>query len=86
MQFMNAMAENPETLKLAEEGIKQSAIYEALRLKILAVTDHSTRQVPKAHQVSLMKLGRYTDNGWRLLRNSLREFVDLAAPSTVRGV
>jgi hypothetical protein len=86
MQFMNAMAEDPETLKLAEEGIRNSAIYEALRAKILAVTDHMTRQIPRAHQVSLMKLGRYTDNGWRLLRNSLREHVDLAAPSTVRRV
>jgi hypothetical protein len=83
---MNAMAEDPETLKLALEGIRHSAIYEALRAKILAVTDHMTRQIPKAHQVSLMKLGRYTDNGWRLLRNRLREHVDLAAPSTVRGV
>jgi hypothetical protein len=43
---MNAMAEDPETLKLAEEGIRHSVIYEALRLKILAVTDHLTRQIP----------------------------------------
>jgi hypothetical protein len=36
MQFMDAMAEDPETLKLAVEGIRYSAIYEALRAKILA--------------------------------------------------
>jgi hypothetical protein len=72
------MADDPETLKLAEEGIRQSTIYEALRVKILAVTDHSTRQVFKAHQVFLMKLD--------LLRNCLRGYVDLAAPSTVRGI
>jgi hypothetical protein len=80
------MAEDPKTFKLAEHGIKQSPIYETLKLKILAAADPRTRLVPKAHQVSLMKLGRYTDNGWRLLRNSMQKYVDLAGASTVRGV
>jgi hypothetical protein len=86
MQFMNSMADDPRTLTIAEKGIKESPVYESLKLKILAKADLQRRAVPKGHQVALMRLGQYTDGGWKLLQRSMAKYVDLAAPSTVRNV
>jgi hypothetical protein len=47
MQFMNSMADDPRMLTIAEDGIKESPVYESLKLKILAKADLQRRAVPK---------------------------------------
>jgi hypothetical protein len=86
MQFMSMMAEDEKTFKIAQEGIRQSPVFDALKLNILRQADLQLNLVPNAHQISLFKLGRYTDKGWNLLRDSLAAWVDLLSPSTIRKV
>jgi hypothetical protein len=83
---MNLMAQDTKTCALAMNGIKASKLYDALKEEILKTADLRTRKVPRAHQVSLMKLGKYTDDGWELLSRSMSEYVDLASPASIRRV
>jgi hypothetical protein len=86
MQFMSLMADDEKTSKIAQEGIRKSPVFDVMKLKILQEANLQIRMVPKAHQISLFKLGRYTDRGWNLLRDSLAAWVDLASPSSIRRV
>jgi hypothetical protein len=76
---MNVMAENPKTFKLAEEGVRNSPIYDVLKKRILKESDSENKYVSKAHQVSLFRLGHYSERGWKLLRDSLKEHANLAS-------
>jgi hypothetical protein len=86
LQFMNVMAEDPKTFKLAEEGVRNSPIYDVLEKRILKGADLENKYVSKAHQVSLFRLGHYSERRWKLLRDSLKEHVNLASPTTIRTV
>jgi hypothetical protein len=59
---MNAMADVPKAFKLAEEGMRNSPIYDALKGRILEEADLENKYVSKAHQISLFHLGHYYES------------------------
>jgi hypothetical protein len=85
VHFLSIMAEKEQTMNIVLTGIEKSPVLRALKAKILAEAQ-LTGFVPKAHQIALYKLGKYTAQGWRLLKDSLNDYVTLAGATTVAKV
>jgi ABC-type enterobactin transport system permease subunit len=85
VQFLSIMAEKEHTMNIVLTGIEKSPVFGALKAKILAEAQ-LTGFVPKAHQIALYKLGKYTAKGWRLLKDSLKDYVTLAGATTIANV
>jgi ABC-type enterobactin transport system permease subunit len=85
VQFLSLMAEQKHTMKIVLTGIEKSPVFGALKAKIQAEAQ-LTGFVPKAHQIALYKLGKYTAKGWRLLKESLKDYVTLAGATTIANV
>jgi hypothetical protein len=85
VHFLSIMAEKEHTMSIALTGIEESPVFGALKAQILAEAQ-LTGFVPKSHQKALYKLGKYTAKGWRLLKESLKDYVTLAGATTVANV
>jgi hypothetical protein len=85
VQFLSIMAEKEHTTVIALTGIDKSPVFGALKAKILAEAQ-LTAFVPKVHQIALYKLGKYTAKDWRLLKDSLNDYVTMAGVTAIANV
>lgn len=71
---------------MAIAAIKKSNMYETLKANIIAEVDKDTGKLSDAKQVSLFKVGRFTEATWEFLTKELKPHLQLWSPAKLRKV
>lgn len=86
VQLLTKLSKSPKDNRMAIGAIQKSALWADLKAKVLAQADRANKTMSREKQVSLFKMGRFTEDAWVLLAEELKEHVKLWSPSTLRTV
>lgn len=86
LQFIDSLMEDVKTKQRALQALVASSAFEEVKQRVVEEALAKNAELSRIDQVSLFKIGGFTDNSWNVLRCALKEKVKLAGPSTLRRV